>query len=79
METISDATLRALNFYHFLLDYLEKGAPWFVDVTDEPELAIEPEDDGQPITDSEDEKMRKGLKRTAKRKAWRNNLYASIR
>ncbi len=59
-EIIPDATLRALSFHYFPLGYLEEGAPRFVDVTDEPELAIEkPEGDVGPITDSEDEKTRK--------------------
>ena len=61
------------------MSYLEEGTPWFVDITDKLELAIEPEDDGQPITDSEDEKVRKRLKRATKRKSRRNNLCVLVR
>ena len=58
-DTIPDNTLQALNFHLSPLGYLEEGALRFVDVTDNPDLTIEPVDNGQPITDSEDEKMRK--------------------
>ena len=78
-KTILDATLQALGFHYSPLGYLEEGTPQFVDVTDKPEFAIEPENDGQPITDSEDEKIRKGLERAAKRKAQRDNLYVLVR
>lgn len=61
------------------LDIFEEGILWFVDVTDKPELAIEPEDDDQRIRDSEDEKVRKKLERTAKKKERRNNLRAPVR
>ena len=78
-ETTPDATLQALNFHHSPLGYLEERAARFVDVTDKPKLVIEPEDNGQPITDSKDEKVRKELERTAKKKARRNNLYTLVR
>ena len=78
-KTKSDAILRALGFHHSTLDYLKKGTPWFVDITDKSELAIELKDNAQPITDSEDKKMRKKLERTAKKKARRNNLCAFMR
>lgn len=58
LETILDATLQALAFQHSPLDYLEERALRFVDVTNIPELAIELENDSQPITDSEDNKTR---------------------
>ena len=67
-ETIPNATLKALGFYHSPLVYLEERTPQFVNVTDKPKLAIEPEDNGHPITDSEDEKMRKRLKCIVKKK-----------
>ena len=79
LETITHNTLRALGFHHSSLGYLEEGAPRFVDVTDKPELAIEPEDNGQPITDSKDEKARKGFEHAAKRKARRDNLCIPMR
>ena len=44
-NTILDSTLAALGSHHSLLDYLKEGAPPFADVTDKPELTIEPEDD----------------------------------
>ncbi len=68
-----------MGFYYFSLGYLEKGAPYFVDVTDKLELVIEEdEDNGQPIIDYEDKKVRKVLERTAKRKTQRNNLCALV-
>ena len=78
-KTIPDATLQALAFYHSPLKYFEEKAPRFVDVTDKLELAIEPKVDNQPITDFKNEKVRKGLKRAAKRKARRNNLCVLLR
>lgn len=62
------------------MSYLEEGVPWFVDVTDESKLAIEPKqvENGQPITDSENEKIKKRLKCIAKRKTWRNNFRALV-
>ena len=74
LETILDNILRAHSFNRFSLDYLKKGAPRFVDSTNEPKLVIEPEDNNQPITNSEDEKARKWLNWAAKRKAQCNNL-----
>ena len=66
-------------FHHSPLGYLEEEKPQFVDITDKPELAIEPGNDDQPITDSEDEKTRKGLKHTTKRQARRDNLCNLLR
>ena len=40
---------------------------------------MEPENDDQPITDSEDKKTKKGLECIAKRKALRNNFCALLR
>lgn len=67
-----------MGFHHSPLSYLKDVAPQFVDVTNKPELAIEPEDNNLPITDSKDTKARKGLERTAKRKVRRNNLCTSV-
>lgn len=39
---------------------------------------IVPENNGQPITNSKDEKIRKKLERTARKKTQRDNLYAFI-
>ena len=61
------------------MGYLKEEGPWFVDVIDERELAIQPEDKDQPITDTEDEKARKRLEHAAKKKAWRNNLCIPVR
>ena len=47
-------------------------------MTDKPDLAIEPEDDNQPIKDSDNAKERKRLKCASKQKKWRNNLQAPI-
>ena len=74
LEIILDPTLQALSFYYFLLGYLEEGVLWFIDVIDKLELAIELEDNGQPINDSENEKVRKRLECAAKKSVWRNNL-----
>ena len=58
-DTIPDNTLQALDFHFSPLEYLEEGASWFVDITDNPYLTIEPVDNGQPITDSKDRRVRK--------------------
>ena len=78
-ELIPNTTLQALSFHHSLLGYLEEQAPRFVDVTDKPELTIKPEDNDQPITDTKDEKEKKGLKCNTKRKAQCDNLYVLMR
>lgn len=78
LETISDVILQTLGFHHFPLDYLKERAPRFVDVTNKSELAIEPEDDVQPITDSKDVKVRKRLECTAKKNVRRNNFCSFI-
>ena len=79
METIPNATIRALSFHHSLLSCLEEGALQFIDVTDKLELTIEPKNNGQPITDSKDQKVRKRLERAAKRKARHDNFHAPMR
>lgn len=53
--------------------------PWFIDVTDDSDLTIEPVDNCQPITDSENETIRKENKRATKKKMQLNNLHAPIR
>ena len=78
LETIPDMTLQVLGFDSSPLHYFEERAPRFVDFTNKPELAIEPEDDNQPITDFQDEKAKKRLERAAKKKKRRNNLYIHI-
>lgn len=77
-KTMPYATLQALGFHYSLLDYLEKRAVWFINITDKPKLAIKPEDNNQPITDSEDEKVKKRLECATKKKVQRNTLCASI-
>ena len=67
-----------MGFHFYLLGYLEEGAPRFIDVTDNLDFTIEPVDNGQPITDSEDEKVRKQNERVAKRKARLDNLHAAM-
>lgn len=78
LEIILDATLQALGFHYSLLGNFEEKALQIVDVTDKPELVIEPENNGQPITDPKDEKMRKRLECIAKKKVQRDNLCAPI-
>lgn len=46
LDTIPDNILQALNFHFSLLGYLKEGALRFVDVTDDPDLTIEPVDNG---------------------------------
>ncbi len=78
-ETIPDATLRALGFHYSPLGYHKEGGPRFVDISDKLELEIEePEDNIQPITDSENKKARKGSEHAAMRKARRDNLGAPV-
>ena len=79
LDTIPDGTLRALNFYFSLLGYFEERAPWFVNVTNNRDLTIEPVDNNQTITEFEDEKMRKQNKRAAKRKARLDKLSTPMR
>ena len=78
LDTIPDNILQALNFHLFPLSYLEEGASRFVAVTDNLHLTIELIDNGQPITDSKDERMRKQNKRAAKRKAQLGNLRTPV-
>lgn len=51
----------------------------FLHVIDQPELAIEPEDENQPITDSEDKIVRKELECAAKKKIQRDILCVPVR
>lgn len=78
MNTIQDNTLKALGFHISSLGYLEEREPRFVDVTDKPDFIIETVDNSQPITDFENEKVRKQNKRVAKRKRQLDNLCVSI-
>lgn len=50
------------------MGYLEKKAPKFVDVINKLKSAIKLENNGQPITNSKDEKVREELEHTAKKK-----------
>lgn len=78
LDIIPDGILLVLGFQLFTLGYSEEGMTRFVDVTDEPKLTIEREsvDNGQPITDSKNEKLKKKLEYAAKRKAKYNNQRA---
>ena len=58
-DTIPDNTLQALNFQLSPLGYHEEGALRFVNVIDGLELTIGAVDNGQPITDSKDEMVKK--------------------
>lgn len=78
LETILDNILWTLSFYHFLSDYLEEKAPRFVYITDKLKLAIELKNNGQPIKNSEDEKVKKKLKYVIKKKAQYNDLCTSV-
>lgn len=78
-EIIQDATLRALDFHYSPLCYFEERVPWFVHVTDKSMLAIEElKCDIEPITELENEKVKKMSEHAAKRKARRNNLYVFV-
>lgn len=79
LDIIPDNILQALDFHLSLLSYLKERALRFVDVTDNLDLKIEPIDNSQPITDSEDEKVRKLNKCVAKRKTQLNNLCTPVR
>lgn len=79
LNTIPDVTLQALGFHFSPLGYFEEGALRFVDVTDDLDLTIELVDNGQPITNSKDEKVRKQNKCVAERKARLDNLHAPVR
>lgn len=67
-DTIRDNTLQALDFHFSPLSHLEEGALQFVNVTDVSDFMIELLDNGQPITDSKNEKVKKQNKLTAKKK-----------
>ena len=79
LDKIPDGTLKVLDFHFSTLSYLEKKALRFVDITDNPDLTIKPVDNGQPITDSKDKKMKKQNKHAAKKKAQLDNLHAPVR
>lgn len=74
LDTILNSTLQALSFYISFLGYLKEGVPQFVAVIDDPDLTIKLVDNGQPITDFEDKKVRKQNEYAAKKKAPINNL-----
>ena len=78
LETIPDTILQALDYHYSPLSYLQKEVSQFIDITDELGLAIEPKDNGQPITDSNDEKVRKKLEHVAKKKVRYNNLHTPV-
>lgn len=78
MEKIPNTILLALGFHYFSLNYLKEGIPRFINVTDKLELAIEPEDNSQLITDFEGEKVRKRLKHISEKKARQYNFCASM-
>lgn len=58
-DTIPDNNLQALCFHFFSLGYFDQKVLSFVDVTDNPDLTIKPVENGQSITNSEDEKVKK--------------------
>lgn len=58
-DTIPEDILQVLDFHFWPLRYLEEGALRFDDVFDNPNLTIKPVDNGQPIIDFEDEKVKK--------------------
>lgn len=66
------------KFSPFSLSYFKEGTPWFINVTDKPELVIEPEDDSQLIIDSEDKKARKEFERAVKKKLRHHNLGTHV-
>ena len=79
LDIIPDNTLQALDFHLSPLDYLEKRVSRFVDVTNNSNLTIKPVDNGQPITDSKDKKVKKKNKHAAKKKAQLDNLRPPVR
>lgn len=78
MNTLLDNTFQALDFHLSPLGYFKERVPRFVNVNDNRDLMIEPVDNGQVITDSEDEKMRKQNKHTDKKKTQLDNLRAPV-
>ena len=79
LDIILDDILQVLDFYLFLLSYLEEVVPQFIDVTNNSNLRIEPVDNSQSNRDFKNEKVRKKNKRAAKRKTKLNNLRAPMR
>lgn len=59
--------------------YLEEGAPRFVNVTNNLDLTIELVVNGQPITDSKNEKVEKQNKHAASQKMRLDNLHTPVR
>lgn len=51
LETITNAILQVLGFYNFSLVYFKEKVLQFVDITDKLKLAIEFENNGEPIID----------------------------
>ena len=78
LDTISNGTLQPLSFHLSPLDYFEKRALQFIDITNDPDLTIELIVNNQPIMDSEDEKVKKQNKRAPKRKTQLDNLFALV-
>ena len=71
--------LQALYFYCSSWGYHEEETPQFLYVTDNSDLTMEPMDNGQPITDFEDEKVRKKNEWVAKTKTQPEDLWVSVR
>lgn len=76
---ILDTTLKALYFHHSLLSYLKKRVLGSVDIINKLKLPINPKDNNQPITNSENKKMRKRLEYATKKNERHDNLCATIR
>lgn len=54
LDTILNGTLQGLGFYFSLVDYLKKGALWFVNIMNNLDLTMKPVENGQLITNSKD-------------------------
>lgn len=59
LDTIPDGILQALSFYFTLLNYLKEKTLRFIYITDNLDLMIKPVDNGQPIINSKDKKVKK--------------------
>lgn len=80
LDTILNDILQALGFHLSPLDYCKKRVPQFVNITDKPKLVIKPKpiDNGQPITDSKNQKVWKRLECAIKNKAQYDNPQTSV-
>lgn len=67
-DIILDGTLQALGFHFFPLGYFKKRLSQFINVTKNLDLTIEQVENGQLITNTEDEKLKKQNERVTKRK-----------